>query len=95
MKRTVKIEAGQKFRSIGVTGRPTYVYVVEAIFRSTIDQRDYARLVEALDRTHTKTIALATLLDPRHFQPSAELPEGPDAPRSQAEIRRAALGTAP
>jgi hypothetical protein len=95
MKRIVKIEVGQKLRSIGVTGRPTYVYVVDAIFRSNIDQREYARLVEAVDRTHTKTIVLATLLDPRHFQILVEPAAAPDTTRSQSEIRRTALGTAP
>ena len=95
MKRIVKIEVGQKFRSIGVTGRPTYAYEVQAIFRSSIDQRDYARLVEILDRTRTKTIALATLLDPRHFQPLLEQADGQDTSRGHGEVRRTALGAAP
>ena len=67
MKRMSKVTVGQRFRSIGVTGKPTYAFEVQMTFRSSVDQREYARLVELADPTRTKTLALATLQDPRHF----------------------------
>jgi hypothetical protein len=67
MKRTNKIAVGQRFRSIGVTGKLTYAFEVQTTFRSSVDQRDYVRLVELSNPTRTKTLALATLYDPRHF----------------------------
>ena len=75
MKRLSKVAVGQRFRSIGVTGKPTYAFEVQMTFRSSVDQREYARLVEIADPTRTKTLALATLHDPRHFvaiQPEGE-----------------------
>ena len=67
MKRISKVAVGQRFRSIGVTGKPTYTFEVQTTFRSNVDQRDYVRLVELTNPTRTKTLALATLHDPRHF----------------------------
>lgn len=83
MKRISKATVGQRFRSIGVTGKPTYTYEVQVTFHSNVDQRDYARLVEIADRTRTKTLALAALLDPRHF---VALP--PDGEAQSAEATR-------
>lgn len=94
MKRVNKVQMGQRFRSIGVTGRPTYVYEVQAMFRSNVDQHDYARLVETVDRTRTKTICLATLMDPRHFVPLPADGASPAAVSAEGEIGRAALGSA-
>ena len=94
MKRISKVQMGQRFRSIGVTGRPTYVYEVQAMFRSTVDQHDYARLVETVDRTRTKTICLATLMDPRHFMPLPADSAPSAAAAGEGEIGRAALGSA-
>jgi hypothetical protein len=80
MKRLSKVAVGQRFRSIGVTGKPTYAFEVQMTFRSSVDQREYARLVEIADPTRTKTLALATLQDPRHFvaiQPEGEMQRQP------------------
>jgi hypothetical protein len=95
MKRIVKVEPGQKFRSIGVTGMTTYAYEVEAVFRSNIDQHDYARLVDLVDRTHTKTIALSTVLDLRHFLPMPQEPDGEATPRRRGDPRNAPVRAAP
>jgi hypothetical protein len=67
MKRNSKIAVGQRFRSIGVTGKPTYAFEVQMTFRSSVDQREYARLVELDNPTRTKTLSVAALQDPRHF----------------------------
>ncbi len=94
MKRISKVQTGQRFRSIGVTGRPTYAYEVQAIFRSNVDQHDYARLVEMVDRTRTKTICLSTLMDPRHFVPLPSEAASSASAAGEGEIGRAALGSA-
>lgn len=80
MKRITKVTVGQRFRSIGVTGKPTYAFEVQMTFRSSVDQRDYVRLVELADPTRTKTLVLSALTDPRHFvaiQPEGENPRPP------------------
>jgi hypothetical protein len=70
MKQMAKVEVGQKFRSIGtVTGTPVFTYEVQALFRSRVDQVDYARLALVDDHTQLKSIATAVLLNPRHFIP--------------------------
>src|SRR5258708_14534967 len=79
MKRINKVQVGQRFRAIGVTGKPTYAYEVEAMFRSNIDEHDYARLVEIVHRTRTKTIAVATPMDPPDYGP-LPLARGPNGP---------------
>ncbi len=94
MKRISKVQTGQRFRSIGVTGRPTYAYEVQAIFRSNVDQHDYARLVETVDRTRTKTICLATLMDPRHFVPLPSDSPSSASAAGESEIGRPVLGSA-
>jgi hypothetical protein len=72
MKRAAKVEVGQKFQAIGtVTGTPTYTYQVQALFRSRVDQVAYVRLVQVGDPTQTKSIAVTTLVNPRHFIPLA------------------------
>jgi hypothetical protein len=80
MKRMSKIAVGQRFRSIGVTGKPTYAFEVQMTFRSSVDQREYAKLVQLDNPTRTKTLALAALQDPRHFvaiQPEDESQRAP------------------
>lgn len=68
MKQAKTIEIGQRFRSIGaVTRAPAYTYEVRALFRSTIDNLHYARLILIDDPSQTKSIAVSALLNPRHF----------------------------
>jgi hypothetical protein len=95
MKRITKVHVGQRFRAIGVTGKPTYTYEVQAMFRSNIDEHDYARLVEIVDKTRTKTIAVSTLMDPRHFVPLPvdAPPQGPPTGLGEGEIGRAVLNS--
>ena len=70
MKRAVKVEVGQRFQAIGtVTGTPTFGYEVQAVFCSPLDQVTYARLVQIGDKTRIKSIAVASLVNPRHFIP--------------------------
>ncbi|HEX6840505.1 MAG TPA: hypothetical protein VF113_03215 [Stellaceae bacterium] len=69
MKHSATIEIGQRFRSIGVTGKPTGAYEVQALFRSQVDRLDYARIVDLSDSSHTKVFAIAALANPRHFLP--------------------------
>ncbi len=69
MKQNEKIEIGQRFRSIGVTGKPTGAYEVQALFRSRVDRLDYARIVDLNDSSNTKVFAIGALANPRHFQP--------------------------
>jgi hypothetical protein len=69
MKYSAKIEIGQRFRSIGVTGKPTGAYEVQALFRSRVDRLDYARIVDLNDSSHTKVFAIDALVNPRHFLP--------------------------
>jgi len=77
MKCFSKIEVGQRFSSVGLTGKITGSYEVKELFRSTIDRRDYARIVDISDPSHTKVFALAALVDPRNFLP---LPPGERGP---------------
>ena len=95
MKRINKVQVGQKFRAIDVTGKPTYAYEVQAMFRSSIDQHEYARLVELVDRTRTKTIAVATLMDPRDYvpMPLESAPKVPPTGLGEGEIGRAILNS--
>jgi hypothetical protein len=78
MKCVATIEIGQRFRSIGVTGKLTGAYEVQALFRSSIDRLDYARIVDLSDRSCTKVFGLGTLVDPRNFlpMPPSERPRG-------------------
>lgn len=69
MKQIAKVEIGQRFQSIGLTGKPTGAYEVQALFRSRVDRLDYARIVDLSDSTHTKVFAVAALVNPRHFVP--------------------------
>jgi hypothetical protein len=68
MRRLRKVEIGQRFQSIGaITGAPASIYEVRSLFRSRIDQLEYVRLAAIDDPTAIKSIALATLLNPRQF----------------------------
>jgi hypothetical protein len=69
MKRVAKIEIGQRFRSLGLTGKITGSYEVQALFHSSIDRRDYARIVDLSDRSRTTVFALGALVDARNFLP--------------------------
>lgn len=70
MRRLKKVEVGQRFQSIGaVTGTPAMIYEVHALFRSRIDGLDYARIATPEDPSALKSIAVATLLNPRQFAP--------------------------
>jgi hypothetical protein len=77
MKRLEKIEIGQRFQSIGtVTRTPAFTYEVKALFRSKVDDVDYARLVQIGEPTQQKSISAAMLRNPRHFVPVATPLEG-------------------
>lgn len=81
MKQVLKIEIGQRFQSIGaVTRTPAFAYEVQGVYRSKIDQVAYARLVLVGDPTQTKSISVATLLNPAQFRPL------PSAPESQSKV---------
>jgi hypothetical protein len=68
MSRIRKVEVGQRFQSIGaVTGAPTSTYEVQVLFRSRVDNMDYARLALVNDPTAIKSIAVSTLLNPHQF----------------------------
>jgi hypothetical protein len=77
MKRVMQVEVGQRFQSIGtITGTPAFTYEVQAVFISSVDQVRYARLVSVDDRTQTKSVASAILLNRRHFIPATNTAEG-------------------
>ena len=81
MKRTEKIEIGQRFQSIGtITGNPAFTYEVRALFRSKVDDVDYARLVQIGEPTQQKSISAAMLRNPRHFVPVAPPADGQSRP---------------
>jgi hypothetical protein len=69
MKRATKVEIGQRFRSLGVTGQVTGFCEVQSLFRSSIDRLDYARVVDVSDRSRTKVFGIAALTSPHHFLP--------------------------
>lgn len=72
MKQIAKVEIGQRFQSVGtVTRVPAFIYEVQALFRSKVDDIDYARLVQIGEPTRLKSISAAMLLNPRHFVPLA------------------------
>jgi hypothetical protein len=76
-----KIEIGQRFQSIGtVTRAPAFTYEVKALFRSKVDDVDYARLVQIGEPTQQKSISAAMLRNPRHFVPVAAPAEGQARP---------------
>jgi hypothetical protein len=68
MSRTIKIEVGQRFHLIG--GPPARVgsWTVAAVFKSTVDGVEYARLAQVNDPTRQKTIAVSALLDGRQYR---------------------------
>ena len=70
MKQPPAIEIGQRFQSVGtLTGEPIFTYEVQAIFRSRVDQVEYARLVRVDERTQQKSVATEALLNRRIFIP--------------------------
>ncbi len=67
MKQPPVVEIGQRFQSVGtLTGEPIFTYEVQAIFRSRVDQVEYARLVRVDERTQQKSVATE---NPRIFIP--------------------------
>jgi hypothetical protein len=81
MKRLEKIEIGQRFQSIGtVTRSPAFTYEVQALFRSKVDDVDYARLVQIGEPTQQKSISAAMLHNPRHFLPVIGPTDGQSRP---------------
>jgi len=70
MKEVPQIEVGQRFQSIGtITGAPAFIYEVQAVFTSKVDQLPYVRLVAIDDKTQMKSVASSILLNRRHFVP--------------------------
>lgn len=70
MKQVAVVEIGQRFQSIGTLSRaPIYTYEVRDVFRSRVDQVEYARLVLVDDRTYQKSVATTALLSRRLFLP--------------------------
>jgi hypothetical protein len=68
LRKCKKVEVGQRFQSIGaITGVPAAIYEVRSLFRSRIDQVEYARLAVVDDPTAIKSIAIAALLNPAQF----------------------------
>lgn len=79
MKQLPQVEVGQRFQSIGtITGAPAFVYEVQAVFTSKVDQVPYVRLAAIDDKTQLKSVASSILLDRRHFVPV----DGPPASKS-------------
>ena len=70
MRRLKTVEIGNRFQSIGaVTGAPTRMWEVRKLFRSRVDELDYAQLACVEEPTLMKSIGVAVLLDPKHFTP--------------------------
>jgi hypothetical protein len=80
MRQAAVVAIGQRFQSIGTLSRaPIYIYEVQDVFRSRVDQLEYARLALIDDRTYQKSVATAALLNRRLF-----IPLSTDGPLSQA-----------
>jgi hypothetical protein len=83
MSRNIRIEVGQRFHLVGSTPARIGSWKVAAIFKSTVDGVEYARLAQIDDPTRQKTIAVSALLDGRQYARSASDPglEAADGPR--------------
>jgi hypothetical protein len=71
MSRNVKIEVGQRFHLVGSPPARIGSWKVAAVFKSTVDGVEYARLAQVNDPTRQKTIAVSALLDGRQYARSA------------------------
>jgi hypothetical protein len=67
MSRNIRIEVGQRFHLIGSPPARIGAWQVAAIFKSTVDGVEYARLAQVNDPTRQKTIAVSALLDGRQY----------------------------
>lgn len=73
MKQRMKVEVGQRYRSVGtVTGTLVFTYRVAELFFSKVDKVEYARLEQTDEPSRTKSIAAHALLNTRHFIPVAD-----------------------
>ncbi len=81
MKKTLKVEIGQHYQSVGaVTKAAAFTYRVDNLFRSKIDNVEYAQLVQIGDPSRRKSVASSALLNARQFLPVEHaLPEKPEA----------------
>jgi hypothetical protein len=78
MSRNIRIEVGQRFHLVGSSpariGSRIGSWKVDAVFKSTVDGVEYARLAQVNDPTRQKTIAVSALLDGRQYARSASDP---------------------
>jgi|GraSoiStandDraft_24_1057298.scaffolds.fasta_scaffold1997418_1 hypothetical protein len=77
MSRNVRIEVGQRFHLVGSPPARIGSWKVAAVFKSTVDGVEYARLAQVNDPTRQKTIAVSALLDGRQYARSA-ISAGPE-----------------
>jgi len=71
MSRNIRIEVGQRFHLVGSPPARIGSWKVAAVFKSTVDGVEYARLAQVNDPTRQKTIAVSALLDGRQYARSA------------------------
>ena len=70
MKKLLKVEIGQHYQSVGaVTKAAAFTYRVDNLFRSKIDNVEYAQLVQIGDPSRRKSVASSALLNARQFIP--------------------------
>ena len=75
MGRNIRIEVGQRFHLVGSPAARIGSWKVAAVFKSTVDGVEYARLAQVNEPTRQKTIAVSALLDGRQYMRSAAGPE--------------------
>jgi hypothetical protein len=78
MSRNIRIEVGHRFHLVGSPPTRIGSWQVAAVFKSTVDGIEYARLAKVNDPTRQKTIAVSALLDGRQYTRSIVTPS-PDA----------------
>jgi hypothetical protein len=74
MSRNLRIEVGQRFHLVGSPPARIGLWQVAAVFKSTVDGVEYARLAQVNDPTRQKTIAVSALLDGRQYARSIVAP---------------------
>jgi hypothetical protein len=67
MSRNIRIEVGHRFHLVGSPPARIGAWQVAAVFKSTVDGVEYARLAQVSDPTRQKTIAVSALLDGRQY----------------------------
>lgn len=67
MSRNIRIEVGQRFHLVGSPPARIGSWKVAAVFKSSVDGVEYARLAQVNDPTRQKTIAVSALLDGRQY----------------------------